>query len=197
MGGMWDRFTDFAAANKDNKEIGFLVKAYDYNSDFVSVYAKSNGRIISRSYDIPAAPPPVELKSNDFESIKLKIVKPTHKRVLKLLVKTEEYLGKDIKGTEKLITFDISHTSEVYTIRDLKPNRKFTFSVAYVTDVIGRTHFSKDTIPILTKLCSPPVGLEEKLSEKTKSSIVMNWNKPMKIGNMVQINLYKITISNG
>ena len=75
MSGIWNRFMDLAKANKQSNDIGFLVKAYEYNPKFVSVFAKSNGAILSEEFDIPPTPDQMTVLSTYYDSIKVKVNK--------------------------------------------------------------------------------------------------------------------------
>ena len=96
-------------------------------------------------------------------------------------------------GPEKTSKLSFNANNE-YTITGLKPNTKYLLNVAYHT-AIGRTHFTADVDPVLTKPCSPPANV--RAPSTTKSSATITWDVPLSIGKGVKIDHYRYVLKKG
>ncbi|XP_062285548.1 uncharacterized protein LOC133991095 [Scomber scombrus] len=175
-------FSDFAEANKENKNIQFLAVGLTNETQKGSIiYVYKDGFTVSENFEPPSKPETVTAGDVTHNSVTLKISPPRFgaENITSYCV---EYCVSGEDGW-KLTT---AAKAEEVTMSSLTPNTEYMFRCRAVTSVgvgpAGEVSGSIKTLP-----CSPP---GKPHVETNSSEISVSWEKPAEIGQDVHILSY-------
>ncbi|XP_056246295.1 uncharacterized protein LOC130178251 [Seriola aureovittata] len=172
-------FSNFAEANKENKNIKFLtVGLTNETQKGSSIYLYKDGISVSENFEPPSEPETVTGSDINHNSVTLKISPPRFgaENITSYCV---EYC---VRGEEGWQQHTASKAEEV-TVSDLSPDTEYVFRCRAVTSVgvgpVNEVNASIKTLP-----CSPPGKPQV---EPNSSEISVSWQKPAELGQDVQI----------
>ncbi|XP_051234843.1 verrucotoxin subunit beta-like [Dicentrarchus labrax] len=172
-------FSDFAKANKENKNIKFLIVGSTNEAQRgSSIYLYKDGFSVSENFEPPSKPETVTVRDINHNRVTLKISPPRF-------------------GTENITSYSVEYCvsgedgwqqqtaskAEEVTVRDLSPSTEYMFRCRAVTSVgVGPASVVSGSIKTLP--CSPPGKPQV---EPNSSEISVSWEKPAELGQDVQI----------
>ncbi|KAL3989021.1 hypothetical protein ACER0C_013339 [Sarotherodon galilaeus] len=175
-------FSDFAEANKENKNIKFLtVGLTNETQKSSSIYLYEGGFPVSENFEPPSKPETVTVADINHNSVTLKISPPRFgaENITSYCV---EYCVSGEDGWQQ----KTEAKAEEVTVRDLKPNTEYVFRCRAVTSAgVGPANVISDAIKTLP--CGPP-GKPQ--AQPYSSEISVSWEKPAELGEDVQILSY-------
>ncbi|XP_073347811.1 uncharacterized protein [Pagrus major] len=175
-------FSDFAEANKENKNIKFLtVGSTDETQKGSSIYLYEEDFLVNENFEPPSRPETVTVRDRNHNSVTLKI-SPAKFGAEKITSYSVEYC---VSGQDGWKEKTASQAKEV-TVSDLSPNTEYKFRCRAVTSV-GIGPASEVSGSIKTLPCSPPGKPQV---EPNSSEISVSWDKPAELGHNVQILSY-------
>ncbi|XP_039671112.1 stonustoxin subunit alpha-like isoform X2 [Perca fluviatilis] len=167
-------FSDFAEANKENKNIKFLtVGSTNETQKGSSIYLYKEGFPVSENFEPPSKPETVTVSYIDLNSVRLKISPPRF-GAEDITSYSVEYCVSGEDGWKQ----KTESKAEEVTVSDLSPNTEYMFRCRAVTSVgVGPANnvsgFTK-TLP-----CSPP---GKPRVEPNSREISVSWEKPAELG---------------
>ncbi|KAL7386800.1 hypothetical protein ABVT39_013817 [Epinephelus coioides] len=175
-------FSDFAEANKENKNIKFLtVGSTNETHKGSSIYLYKDGFSVSENFEPPSKPETVTVTETNHNSVTLKISPPKF-GAENITSYSVEYC---VSGDDGWKQKTASEAEEV-TVSDLSPNTEYMFRCRAVTSAgVGPANEVSGSIKTLP--CSPPGKPQV---EPTSSEISVSWEKPAELGQNVHILSY-------
>ena len=175
-------FSDFAEANKENKNIKFLaVGLTDETQKGSSIYLYKDGFSVNENFEPPSKPETLTVRDINHNSVTLKI-SPAKFGAENITSYSVEYCVSGQDGWKE----KTAAGAEEVTVSDLSPNTEYKFRCRAVTSV-GVGPANEDSGSIKTLPCSPP-GKPQ--GEPNSSEISVSWEKPAELGQDVQILKY-------
>lgn len=176
-------FGDFAEANKENKNIKFLIVGLTNGTQKgSSIYHYKDGFPVTENFEPPSKPESVTVSDINHNSVTLKISPPIF-GADNITSYSVEYC---VTGEDGWQQKTASKTDQV-TVSDLSPNTEYMFRCTPVTSVgVGPANVSGS---IKTLPCSPP---GKPSVEPNFSEISFSWKKPAELGQNVQIVSYNV-----
>ncbi|XP_061587946.1 uncharacterized protein LOC133452562 [Cololabis saira] len=172
-------FSDFAEANKENKNTKFLMVGLpDETHKGSTVYLFKDGFSITKNFEPPSKPETVTVAEINHNSVTLKVSPPRY-GAENITSYSVEFC---VNGEEGWRQETAPKSGEV-TLNNLRPNTEYVFRCRAVTSA-GVGPVCDVTDPIRTSPCSPPEGpqVETSLGEMTVS-----WDRPAVFGRDVQV----------
>ncbi|XP_039858424.1 uncharacterized protein LOC120715476 [Simochromis diagramma] len=178
-------FSDFAEANKENKNMKFLtVGLTNETQEGSSIYLYEGGFTVSENFEPPSKPETVTAADINHNSVTLKISPPRF-GAENITSYSVEYCVSGEDGWQQ----KTEAKAEEVTVRDLKPNTEYVFRCRAVTSAgVG----PDNQVSIKTLPCSPPGKLR---LEPNSTEISVSWEKPAELGEDVQILSYMVEYS--
>ncbi|XP_003458994.2 uncharacterized protein LOC100702146 [Oreochromis niloticus] len=178
-------FSDFAEANKENKNMKFLtVGLTNETQEGSSIYLYEDGFAVSENFEPPSKPQTVTAADRNHNSVTLKISPPRF-GAENITSYSVEYCVSGEDGWQQ----KTEAKAEEVTVRDLKPNTEYVFRCRAVTSAgVGLDN----QVSIKTLPCSPP---GKPRVESNSSEISVSWEKPAELGENVQILSYMVEYS--
>ncbi|XP_026004967.1 uncharacterized protein LOC113010211 [Astatotilapia calliptera] len=178
-------FSDFAEANKENKNMKFLtVGLTNETQEGSSIYLYEGGFAVSENFEPPSKPETVTAADINHNSVTLKISPPRF-GAENITSYSVEYCVSGEDGWQQ----KTEAKAEEVTVRDLKPNTEYVFRCRAVTSAgVG----PDNQVSIKTLPCSPPGKLR---LEPNSTEISVSWEKPAELGEDVQILSYMVEYS--
>ncbi|KAM8728155.1 uncharacterized protein AB9X84_001550 isoform 1-T2 [Acanthopagrus schlegelii] len=175
-------FSDFAEANKENKNIKFLaVGSTDESQKGSSIYLHKDGFSVNENFEPPSKPERLTVRDINHNSVTLKIC-PAEFGAENITSYSVEYCVSGQDGWKE----KTAAGAEEVTVSDLSPNTEYKFRCRAVTSV-GVGPANEVTGSIKTSPCSPP---GEPQVEPNSGEISVSWDKPAELGQDVQILSY-------
>ncbi|XP_062260713.1 uncharacterized protein LOC133968591 [Platichthys flesus] len=175
-------FRDFAEANKENKNIKFLmVGLTNETQKGSSIYLYEDGFSVNENFEPPSKPESVKASDINHNSVTLKI-SPPRSGTENITSYSVEYCVHGEAGWQQKT---VSKDGDV-TVSDLSPNTEYVFRCRAVTSVgVGPVNEVSGTIR--TRPCSPP---GEPRVEPNSSEITVSWQRPAELGQDVHVLRY-------
>ncbi|KAM8728137.1 neoverrucotoxin subunit beta-like isoform 1-T2 [Acanthopagrus schlegelii] len=144
-------FSDFAEANKENKNIKFLaVGSTDESQKDSSIYLYKDGFSVNENFEPPSKPETLTVRDINHNSVTLKIC-PAEFGAENITSYSVEYCVSGQDGWKE----KTAAGAEEVTVSDLSPNTEYKFRCRAVTSV-GVGPANEVTGSIKTSPCSPP-----------------------------------------
>ncbi|KAG7231954.1 hypothetical protein INR49_010063 [Caranx melampygus] len=177
-------FTDFAEANKENKNIKFLTVGLTNETEKgSSIHLYKDGFSVTENFEPPSRPETVTVSDRNHNSVTLK-VSPPRFGAEDLSSYSVEYC---VSGEDGWKQQTAAKTGEV-TVSGLSPDTEYVFRCRAVTSVgvgpVLEVSGSSKTLP-----CSPP-GKPQVESNSSEISVI--WQKPAELGQDVQVLSYMV-----
>ncbi|XP_074496265.1 uncharacterized protein LOC141770540 [Sebastes fasciatus] len=175
-------FSDFAEANKENKNIKFLtVGLTNETQKGSSIYLYKDGFSVNDNFEPPSKPETVTVGDINHNSVTLKISPPRF-GAENITSYSVEYC---VTGEDGWKQKTASTAAEV-TVSDLSPDTEYMFRCRAVTSAgVGPANEGSGSIKTLP--CSPPGKPQV---EPNSSEISVSWEKPAELGQDVYILSY-------
>ncbi|KAM4551212.1 uncharacterized protein PAE49_015074 [Odontesthes bonariensis] len=172
-------FSDFAEANKENKNIKFLTAGLtDETHKGSTIYLYKDGFTVSENFEPPSKPESVTAAKIRHDRVTLKISPPRY-GAENITSYSVEFC---VSGEDGWKQKEGKEAGEV-TVSGLRPNTEYVFRCRAVTPLgVGPAFVVSD--PIKTSPCSPPGSLQV---ESNSCEISVSWKKPAEVGQDVQI----------
>uniref|UniRef100_A0A671US05 Fibronectin type-III domain-containing protein n=1 Tax=Sparus aurata TaxID=8175 RepID=A0A671US05_SPAAU len=172
-------FSDFAEANKENKNIKFLVVGLtDDTQKGSSIYLYKDGFSVNKNFEPPSKPETLTVRDINHNSVTLKI-SPAKFGAEHITSYSVEYCVSGQDGWKEKTAAE----AEEVTVSDLSPNTEYKFRCRAVTSVgVGPANELGGSIQTLP--CSPPGKPQV---EPNSREISVSWDKPAELGQDVQI----------
>ncbi|XP_034006854.1 uncharacterized protein LOC117498817 isoform X2 [Trematomus bernacchii] len=175
-------FSDFAEANKENKNITFLtVGLTNETQRGASIYLYTDGFSVNENFEPPSKPATVTGSDIHHNSVTLNISPPRF-GAEDISSYSVEYC---VRGEDGWKQKTASKAEEV-TVSGLSPNTEYMFRCRAETPV-GAGPANEVSGSIKTLPCSPPGKLHV---ESTSSEISVSWEKPAELGQDVHVLSY-------
>ncbi|KAM9349493.1 stonustoxin subunit alpha-like [Symphorus nematophorus] len=175
-------FSDFAEANKENRDIKFLVVGLtDEKQKGSSIYLYKDGFSVTENFEPPSKPETVTVSDKNHNSVTLKISPPKF-GAENITSYSVEYCVSGEEGWEQ----KTASKAEEVTVSGLSPNTEYMFRCRAETSVgVGPANEVSGSIKTLP--CSPP-GKPQVGPNSSEMSV--SWDKPAELGQDVQILSY-------
>ena len=175
-------FSDFAEANKENKNIKFLaVGSTDESQKGSSIVLYKDGFSVNENFEPPSKPETLTVRDINHNSVTLKIC-PAEFGAENITSYSVEYCVSGQDGWKE----KTAAGAEEVTVSDLSPNTEYKFRCRAVTSVgVGPANEVSGSIKTLP--CSPP-GIPQ--VEPNSSEISVSWDKPDELLQYVEIVSY-------
>ncbi|XP_074506012.1 uncharacterized protein LOC141776382 [Sebastes fasciatus] len=176
-------FSDFAEANKENKNIKFLtVGLTNETQKGSSIYLYKDGFPDNENFEPPSKPETVTVGDINHNSVTLKISPPRF-GAENITSYSVEYCVTGEEGWKQ----KTASTAEEVPVSDLSPNTEYMFRCRVVTSAgwVGPANEVSGSIKTLP--CSPPGKSQV---EPNSSEISVSWEKPAELGQGVHILSY-------
>ncbi|KAI4786550.1 hypothetical protein KUCAC02_037047 [Chaenocephalus aceratus] len=175
-------FSDFAEANKENKNITFLtVGLTNETQKGASIYLYTDGLSVNEDFEPPSKPAAVTGSDINHSSVTLKISPPRF-GAEDIPSYSVEYCVRGEDGWKQ----ETASRAEEVTVSGLSPNTEYMFRCRAETPV-GAGPANEVSGSIQTLPCSPPGRLHV---ESTSREISVSWEKPAELGQDVQVLSY-------
>ncbi|XP_030264996.1 uncharacterized protein LOC115576604 isoform X1 [Sparus aurata] len=176
-------FSDFAEANKENKNIKFLaVGSTDETQKGSSIYLYKDGFSVTENFEPPSKPETLTVRDINHNSVTLKI-SPAKFGAEHITSYSVEYCVSGQDGWKE----KTAAGAEEVTVSDLSPNTEYKFGCRAVTSVgVGPANEVSGSIKTLPP-CSPPGKPQV---EPNSREISVSWDKPAELRQDVQILCY-------
>ncbi|XP_030257759.1 uncharacterized protein LOC115572086 [Sparus aurata] len=163
------RFSDFAEANKENKNIKFLaVGSTDETQEGSSIVLYEDGFSVTENFEPPSKPETFTVRDTNHNSVTLKI-SPVKFGAENITSYSVEYCVSGQDGWKE----KTAAGAEEVTVSDLSPNTEYKFKCRAVTSVgVGPAYEVRGSIKTLP--CSPP-GKPQVEPKSRKISV--SWEK--------------------
>ncbi|KAK5920167.1 hypothetical protein CgunFtcFv8_024004 [Champsocephalus gunnari] len=185
MEAMWHKaklFSDFAEANKENKNITFLtVGLTNETQKGASIYLYTDGLSVNEDFEPPSKPAAVTGSDINHSSVTLNISPPRF-GAEDITSYSVEYCVRGEDGWKQ----ETAPRAEEVTVSGLSPNTEYRFRCRAETPV-GAGPANEVSGSIQTLPCSPPGRLHV---ESTSGEISVSWEKPAELGQDVQVLSY-------
>ncbi|XP_030266652.1 uncharacterized protein LOC115577936 [Sparus aurata] len=177
-------FSDFAEANKENKNIKFLAAGLtDETQKGSSIYLYKDGFSVTENFEPPSKPETLTVRDINHNSVTLKI-SPSKFGAENIISYSVEYC---VSGQDGWKEKTASGAEEV-TVSDLSPNTEYKFRCRAVTSVgVGPANEVSGSITTLP--CSPPGKPQV---EPNSREISVSWDKPAELRQDVQNPSYNV-----
>ncbi|XP_068196990.1 verrucotoxin subunit beta-like [Antennarius striatus] len=172
-------FSDFAEANKDNKDIVFLtVGSTDDTQKGSCIYYYKDGLSVDENFEPPSKPETITVDDVNHNSVTLKISPPKF-GAENLASYSVEYciMGED-EWQQNMVPL-----AEKVTVSNLCPNTQYMFRCRAATS-FGVGPANEINRPIQTLPCSPP---GQPQVDPNTGEILVTWEKPAELGQDVKI----------
>ncbi|XP_034055805.1 uncharacterized protein LOC117535458 [Gymnodraco acuticeps] len=167
-------FSDFAEANKENKNITFLtVGLTNETQKGASIYLYTDGLSVNENFEPPSKPAAVTGSDINHNSVTLKISPPRF-GAEDIISYSVEYCVRGEDGWKQ----ETASRAEEVTVSGLSPNTEYRFRCRAETPV-GAGPANEVSGSIQTLPCSPPGELHV---ESTSGEISVSWEKPAELG---------------
>uniref|UniRef100_A0A671UN45 Fibronectin type-III domain-containing protein n=1 Tax=Sparus aurata TaxID=8175 RepID=A0A671UN45_SPAAU len=175
-------FSDFAEANKENKNIKFLaVGSTDDTQKGSSIYLYKDSFSVTENFEPPSKPEILTVRDINHNSVTLKI-SPAKFGAENITSYSVEYCVSGQDGWKEKTAAE----AEEVTVSDLSPNTEYKFRCRAVTSVgVGPANEVSGSIKTLS--CSSPGKPQV---EPNSRDITVSWDKPAELGLDVQILSY-------
>ncbi|XP_039220384.1 uncharacterized protein LOC120317671 isoform X3 [Crotalus tigris] len=177
---------DFFSVNQSNEKVRFVVASLpDVDIPGASIYLYEDGKLVSKNFELPSKPLPLQITESRHNSIQLKFQPAEYGKA-----STSSYLVEyKIAEEENWKTVRTENTSKVFLLKDLPPNTEYQFQYAACCK-LGFSKSSDLSPPIKTLSTSPP----EKLRKVTAASSVISvaWMSPSIVASGVMVKEYKV-----
>lgn len=175
-------FSDFAEANKENKNIKFFTVGLTNDKEKgSSIYLYKDAFPVSEKFEPPSKPESVTAGDIKHNSLTLNICPPRFGRE-NITSYCVEYCVSGEDNWQQQIT----PKSDEVTVSDLNLNTEYEVRCRAVTSAgVGPANIVRDSIKTLP--CSPP---SKPQVESNSSEISVSWEKPAELGQDVQILSY-------
>ncbi|KAL7977848.1 hypothetical protein Chor_010800 [Crotalus horridus] len=177
---------DFFTVNQSNEKVRFVVASLpDVDIPGASIYLYEDGKLISKNFELPSKPLPLEITERRHNSIQLKFQPAEHGRAT-----ISSYLVEyKIAGEENWKTVRTKDAGELFLLKGLPPNTEYLLQYAACCK-LGFSKSSDLSPPIKTFPTSPP----EKLRTVTAASSVITvaWMSPSIVASGVVVKEYKV-----
>ncbi|KAI9524149.1 hypothetical protein NQZ68_019412 [Dissostichus eleginoides] len=175
-------FSDFAEANKENKNITFLTLGLTNETQKgASIYLYTDGFSVNENFEPPSKPATVTGSDINHNSVTLKISPPRF-GAEDISSYSVEYCVSGEDGWKQ----ETESKAEEVTVRGLSPNTEYMFRCRAETPV-GAGPANEVSGSIKTLPCSPPGKLHV---ESTSREISVSWEKPAELGQDVHVLSY-------
>ncbi|KAI4787163.1 hypothetical protein KUCAC02_036647, partial [Chaenocephalus aceratus] len=175
-------FSDFAEANKENKNITFLtVGLTNETQKGASIYLYTDGLSVNEDFEPPSKPAAVTGSDINHSSVTLKISPPRF-GAEDITSYSVEYCVRGEDGWKQ----ETASRAEEVTVSGLSPNTEYMFRCRAETPV-GAGPANEVSGSIQTLPCSPPGRLHV---ESISREISVSWEKPAELGQDVQVLSY-------
>ncbi|KAK5920130.1 hypothetical protein CgunFtcFv8_023969 [Champsocephalus gunnari] len=175
-------FSDFAEANKENKNITFLtVGLTNETQKGASIYLYTDGLSVNEDFEPPSKPAAVTGSDINHSSVTLNICPPRF-GAEDITSYSVEYCVRGEDGWKQ----ETAPRAEEVTVSGLSPNTEYRFRCRAETPV-GAGPANEVSGSIQTLPCSPPGRLHV---ESTSGEISASWEKPAELGQDVQVLSY-------
>ncbi|XP_071058445.1 verrucotoxin subunit beta-like [Pseudochaenichthys georgianus] len=175
-------FSDFAEANKENKNITFLtVGLTNETQKGSSIYLYTDGFLVNENFEPPSKPATVTGSDINHSSVTLNISPPRF-GAENITSYSVEYCVRGEDGWKQ----ETASRAEEVTVSGLSPNTEYRFRCRAETPV-GAGPANEVSGSIQTLPCSPPGRLHV---ESTSREISVSWEKPAELGQDVQVLSY-------
>ncbi|XP_033991875.1 uncharacterized protein LOC117487295 [Trematomus bernacchii] len=175
-------FSDFAEANKENKNITFLtVGLTNETQKGASIYLYTDGLSVNENFEPPSKPATVTGSDINHSSVTLNISPPRF-GAEEITSYSVEYC---VRGEDGWKQKTASKAEEV-TVSGLSPNTEYMFRCRAATPV-GAGPANEVSGSIQTLPCSPP---GKPNVESTSGEISVSWEKPAELGQDVHVLSY-------
>ncbi|KAK1879426.1 Verrucotoxin subunit beta [Dissostichus eleginoides] len=175
-------FSDFAEANKENKNITFLtVGLTNETQKGASIYLYTDGFSVNENFEPPSKPATVTGSDFNHNSVTLKISPPRF-GAEDISSYSVEYCVSGEDGWKQ----ETASKAEEVTVSGLSPNTEYMFRCRAETPV-GAGPANEVSGSIKTLPCSPPGKLHV---ESTSREIYVSWEKPAELGQDVHVLSY-------
>uniref|UniRef100_A0A8C6TGP8 Fibronectin type-III domain-containing protein n=1 Tax=Neogobius melanostomus TaxID=47308 RepID=A0A8C6TGP8_9GOBI len=172
-------FNDFAEANKENKNVKFLIMALtDENHKGTCIYLYEGGSFPNENFEPTSKPEKIAVSDIDYNTAILKISPPTF-GATNITSYCVEFKA---DGEEEWHQISVPRPDEV-TLKDLDPNTEYRVRCRAVTSVGFSPVYEMET-PMKTLPCSAPGKLQV---EVTSSEMSVKWEKPAVFGKNAEI----------
>ncbi|XP_074506018.1 uncharacterized protein LOC141776383 isoform X1 [Sebastes fasciatus] len=176
-------FSDFAEANKENKNIKFLtVGSTNETQKGSSIYLYKDGFPDNENFEPPSKPETVTVGDINHNSVTLKISPPRF-GAENITSYSVEYCVTGEEGWKQ----KTASTTEEVTVSDLSPNTEYMFRCRAVTSAGWVWPANEVGGSIKTLPCSPPGKPQV---EPNSSELSVSWEKPAELGQDVHILSY-------
>nr|XP_040025923.1 verrucotoxin subunit beta-like [Gasterosteus aculeatus aculeatus]XP_040025924.1 verrucotoxin subunit beta-like [Gasterosteus aculeatus aculeatus] len=177
-------FSDFAVANKENKNIKFLTLGLENEAQKgSSIYLYKDGFSVSENFEPPSRPETLTVSDINHNSVTLK-VSPPRFGAENITSYSVEYC---VSGEDGWKQKAASRDEEV-PVSGLSPNTEYVFRCRAVTSAgVGPANEVSGSIRTLP--CSPP-GKPQVEPNSTEASV--SWEKPAELGQDVLILTYMV-----
>ncbi|XP_068196037.1 uncharacterized protein [Antennarius striatus] len=172
-------FSDFAGANKDNKDVVFLtVGSTDDTQKGSCIYYYKDGLSVDENFEPPSKPETITVDDVNHNSVTLKISPPQF-GAKNLPSYSVEYciMGED-EWQQNMVPL-----AEKVTVSNLCPNTQYMFRCRAATS-FGVGPANEISRPIQTLPCSPP---GQPQVEPNSEEILVTWEKPAEFGQDVEV----------
>ncbi|XP_027144033.1 uncharacterized protein LOC109138191 [Larimichthys crocea] len=171
-------FSDFAEANRKNKNMKFLtVGLTNETQKGSSICLYKDGFAVNENFEPPSKPETVTVSDINHNSVTLKISPPRFGAENITSYCTEYCVSAEDGWQQKTVS-----KAEEVTVRDLSPNTEYLFRCRAVTsEGVGPDNEVSGSIKTLP--CSPPGKPQV---ESNSSEILVSWKKPAELGQDVQ-----------
>ncbi|XP_030257458.1 uncharacterized protein LOC115571939 [Sparus aurata] len=175
-------FSDFAEVNKENKNTKYLaVGLTDETQKGSSIYLYKDGSSVTKNFEPPSKPETLTVRDIKHNSVTLKI-SPAKFGAENITSYSVEYCVSGQDGWKEKTAAE----AEEVTVSNLSPNTEYKFKCRAVTSVgVGPAYEVSGSIK--TSPCSPPGKPQV---EANSSEISVSWDKPVELGQDVQILSY-------
>ncbi|KAJ4918421.1 hypothetical protein JOQ06_000758, partial [Pogonophryne albipinna] len=172
-------FSDFAEANKENKNITFLtVGLTNETQKGASIYLYTDGLSVNENFEPPSKPATVTGSDINHNSVTLKISPPRF-GAEDITSYSVEYCVRGEDGWKQ----ETASRAEEVPVSGLSPNTEYMFRCRAETPV-GAGPANEVSGSIQTLPCSPPGKLHV---ESTSREISVSWEKPVELGQDVHV----------
>ncbi|KAJ4918564.1 hypothetical protein JOQ06_000759 [Pogonophryne albipinna] len=175
-------FSDFAEANKENKNITFLtVGLTNETQKGASIYLYTGGFSVNEDFEPSSKPATVTGSDINHNSVTLKISPPRF-GAEDITSYSVEYCVRGEDGWKQ----ETAPRAEEVTVSGLSPNTEYMFRCRAET-LVGAGPANEVSGSIQTLPCSPPGRLHV---ESTSREISVSWEKPAELGQDVHVLSY-------
>ena len=184
-------FQNFISANKNSKEVGFLISINTRNeTKHIDMHALKFGKPLGKGdFIIPDYPEKPKLVSRADKQFTVSVKNPQNPWVTKFYVEYWRFVDGADRSTRMEFQFFDSGINNI-TIKNLNPLTRYEYKIIYFTE-FGVSPPSEIN-QVTTTPCSEPKNM--RLGTVTENSLEIMWNIPV-CGVGITINTYKVMLS--